>query len=101
MQDIRMTLDLLCLFRVLLRNPEVPRYGYGLMQEIGWSSGKMYPMLSRLTEAGWLESSMEDADPIVKKRPLRRMYRIAPDAVARMRWEIAQLSSPDNIQNSI
>jgi PadR family transcriptional regulator, regulatory protein PadR len=41
--------------RAFLADASRPRYGYDLMRETGYASGKLYPILARLTRAGWLE----------------------------------------------
>ena len=39
-------------------------------------SGTIYPILSRLERAGWLESRWEEIDPKEEKRPRKRFYRV-------------------------
>jgi PadR family transcriptional regulator, regulatory protein PadR len=41
-------------------------------------TGTLYPILSRLERAHWLESRWEDGDPHILGRPRRRYYRITP-----------------------
>jgi PadR family transcriptional regulator, regulatory protein PadR len=39
-------------------------------------SGSLYPILSRLEQAKWLESHWEDGDPSTLGRPRRRFYKL-------------------------
>jgi PadR family transcriptional regulator PadR len=39
-------------------------------------SGTLYPLLSRLEQANWLESRWEDCAPSELGRPRRRLYRL-------------------------
>src|SRR5262245_8885299 len=67
----RQTLGILAL---LLRSPQRWRYGYDLARETGLGSGSLYPILTRLSECGWLESRWEDAP--AGGRPPRPLYRL-------------------------
>jgi PadR family transcriptional regulator, regulatory protein PadR len=40
------------------------------------ATGTLYPILSRLERAGWVESRWEDGDPHILGRPRRRFYLI-------------------------
>jgi PadR family transcriptional regulator, regulatory protein PadR len=40
------------------------------------ATGTLYPILSRLERAGWVESRWEAGDPRILGRPRRRFYRI-------------------------
>jgi DNA-binding PadR family transcriptional regulator len=68
-----------------------PRYGYDLMRETGFPSGKLYPILARLQRAGWLIRESEDIDPAEAGRPARRLYRLSPAGLAAARREVAEL----------
>jgi len=49
-------------------------YGLELMDNAKVGAGTIYPMLTRLEEAGWVESLWEDVDPTKAGRPARRYY---------------------------
>ena len=52
-------------------------YGYGLSRQTGLASGTLYPILMRLSEAGWLETRWSEPGPA--GRPPRHMYRLTMD----------------------
>jgi DNA-binding PadR family transcriptional regulator len=61
----------------LLRAPAKWRYGYDLMKATGLAAGTLYPILARLSDYGWLESSWDD--PAVEGRPPRHQYKLTPN----------------------
>ena len=89
-ENVRITLAVATLLRVFLDDVEEPRYGYDLMRETGFPSGKLYPILARLQAAGWLIKEAEQIDPAEVGRPARRIYRLAPDAMAPARRAVAE-----------
>jgi DNA-binding PadR family transcriptional regulator len=93
MKQVRMTLAVAMVLRVFLEDPEQSRYGYELMRRTGFPSGKLYPILARLQAAGWLVKEIEAIDPAAAGRPARRLYRLEPGSVARVRAELAELSA--------
>ncbi|MDH2427488.1 PadR family transcriptional regulator [Sphaerisporangium sp. TRM90804] len=76
---------------VFLEDPARVRYGYDLMKETGFASGKVYPLLARLRGAGWLTVTEEDVDPAVAGRPARRGYRLTAEGTQVARRELARL----------
>ena len=88
----RMTLQTQLVLRALLEDPARQRYGLELCELAGLPSGTIYPILARLEQFGWVESSWED--PAVHERegrPRRRFYLLtrhgaeqACDALARV-----------------
>jgi PadR family transcriptional regulator PadR len=80
------------LLGAFLANAEQRRYGYELMQETGFPSGKLYPILARLRNAGWLERELEDIDSAEAGRPARWMYRLTGHGTEEARYELALLS---------
>jgi DNA-binding PadR family transcriptional regulator len=79
-----MTLQTQLVLRVLLEDPAQQRYGLDLSEALGLPSGTIYPILARLEQAGWVESSWED--PEVHQlcgRPRRRLYRMTQDGADR------------------
>ena len=71
---MRKTYTLVQLAIALMNDPSGKHWGYQLSKASGIRSGVMYPLLTRMLQAGWLEDGWEDADPSKKKRPPRRYY---------------------------
>jgi DNA-binding PadR family transcriptional regulator len=69
-------------------DPARRRYGRDLGQEVGLSAGRLYPVLIRLADRGWLDVSWETDPP--PGRPPRHMYRLTGAGVARA----AELPAP-------
>jgi DNA-binding PadR family transcriptional regulator len=61
------------------------------MRATSLPSGTMYPILTRLQEAGWLQADWEHIDPAVAGRPARRYYRLTAAGAAAARTELAAL----------
>lgn len=62
---------------VLLALAQAPadwHYGYDLCQQTGLKAGSMYPILMRLADRGWLETTWETEIPA--GRPPRHLYRL-------------------------
>ena len=57
-------------------NPKVEMSGREIGQKVNLPSGTVYPILSRLLDAGWLTSRWEEVDPTKVGRPRRRFYHI-------------------------
>ena len=89
---IRMTLAVARVLREFLADPAQPRYGYELMGLTDFPSGKLYPVLTRLVEAGWLSREREDVDASQAGRPARYMYRLTEQGTAAAQRELAGLS---------
>jgi PadR family transcriptional regulator, regulatory protein PadR len=58
----------------LAQDPTEWRYGYDLCQQTGLKAGSMYPILMRLADRGFLETSWERGVPA--GRPPRHLYRL-------------------------
>jgi DNA-binding PadR family transcriptional regulator len=58
----------------LAEDPAAWRHGYDLCQHTGLKAGSMYPILIRLADRGWLETSWETGIPA--GRPPRHLYRL-------------------------
>ena len=88
----RMTLQTQLVLRAMLAEPTAERYGLQLCAETGLPSGTIYPIVARLEQLGWVESSWEDPrEHVAEGRPRRRYYRLtdagaqqARDALARV-----------------
>jgi PadR family transcriptional regulator len=65
--------------RALAATPSSWRYGYDLCSELDLKSGSLYPILIRLSDRGFLESSWEQAEP---GRPPRHVYRLTGAGIA-------------------
>lgn len=89
--ELRITVAVAQLLAVFLANDPQPRYGYELMQATGFPSGKLYPILGRLTHAGWLTRTREDIDPAEEGRPARYLYRLTERGTREARYELADL----------
>jgi len=90
---LRMTLQTQLVLRALLEEPAQERYGLELCDLTGLPSGTMYPILARLEQVKWVESSWED--PALHEaagRPPRRFYRLTPDGAERARDALARVS---------
>lgn len=86
-----MTLPVARVLAALLRDPDGDHYGLSLMKAAGLASGTLYPILTRLTEAGWLTKHWEDIDPAAAGRPARAYYRLTADALPVARQRLAEL----------
>jgi PadR family transcriptional regulator, regulatory protein PadR len=60
--------------RLLLDHPTAAHYGLELSKRAGLATGTIYPILTRLEQAGWVVSGWEERDPGVVGRPRRRLY---------------------------
>jgi len=89
--DVRLTVPVVRLLAVLVADPDGDHYGLELMRESGLASGTLYPILARLTEAGWLEKRWEKLDPVAAGRPARAYYRLTRQALPLARQRLAEL----------
>lgn len=81
-EDMDLTRQMARVVRAFLTEPDTPQYGFDLMELLEVSSGTLYPILTRLTKAGWLRLELEDIDPAAAKRPARRNYRLNSEGAA-------------------
>jgi DNA-binding PadR family transcriptional regulator len=58
----------------LSEEPAAWRHGYDLCRQTGLKAGSMYPILIRLADRGWLETTWETGIPA--GRPPRHLYRL-------------------------
>src|SRR5258708_16329563 len=89
---LKMTLQVHLVLGVLLDEPSRERYGLELCDLVGLASGTIYPILARLEQAGWLESTWED--PAVHEkagRPRRRLYRLTSDGAEQARTALTRV----------
>ena len=92
MGSVRVTLAVAMVLRAFLDDVNQPRYGYDLMRQLSFPSGKLYPILARLQKAGWLQREHEDIDPSIEGRPPRALYRLSPTGIQVARTELAALT---------
>ncbi|MBW4705922.1 MULTISPECIES: PadR family transcriptional regulator [unclassified Micromonospora] len=85
----RMTAAVAGVLAAFLTDPAAERYGLDIMQVTGYPSGTVYPILSRLQHAGWLDAHWEDIDPSAAGRPARRWYRLSADGLVAARAGLA------------
>jgi PadR family transcriptional regulator PadR len=78
MRDVRVTVAVARVLREFVTDASEPRYGYELMQLTGFPSGKLYPILARLQQAGWVSREREHIDTARVGRPARYLYRLTP-----------------------
>ena len=57
----RPTLQVLTVLRLLLDHPTAAQYGLELSKQAGLATGTIYPILTRLEQAGWVVSDWETA----------------------------------------
>jgi DNA-binding PadR family transcriptional regulator len=88
-----MTITVAKVLASLLADPTADRYGLDLIRTTGLPSGTLYPILVRLTEAGWVRSRWEEIDPVAAGRPARRYYRLTAGGVAQARATLAELGA--------
>jgi PadR family transcriptional regulator, regulatory protein PadR len=77
---IRLSSQTRMLLSALLERASQWRYGYDLSRETDLKAGTLYPILMRLSDAGWLEKRWEE--PSAPGRPPRHMYRLTQDGRA-------------------
>jgi DNA-binding PadR family transcriptional regulator len=77
---MRVTGPLLKVLAVLLEEQGRELYGLEILRRTGLKSGTLYPLLDRLSEAGWVVGSWED-EPGAGRGPRRRFYRLTGEGV--------------------
>jgi PadR family transcriptional regulator, regulatory protein PadR len=70
----------IAVIHALAEEPSAWRYGYELCRQLGIKPGSMYPILMRLSDRGWLETSWETDPP--GGRPPRHLYRLTGEGLA-------------------
>ena len=74
----------------LAADPAAWRHGYDLCQQTGLKAGTLYPILIRLADRSWLETTWENEIP--GGRPVRHLYRLTKTGLKQVK-ELAA-SSP-------
>jgi len=79
-----MTLPTQAVLQALLEHHGEELYGFELSKASGLAAGTIYPILQRLTAAGWVSARWEDHEPDrASGRPPRRYYRLTVEGRAR------------------
>jgi DNA-binding PadR family transcriptional regulator len=89
--EIRITMPVAQVLAAFVADPDGDRYGLELLRTTGLASGTLYPILARLSDAGWLDKRWEEVDAAAAGRPARAYYRIAPQALSPARQHLAEL----------
>src|SRR4051794_1904054 len=88
----RITATVGAVLTVFLSEPDTQRYGLELMRATGYPSGTLYPVLTRLQDAGRGAAGWEDVELArATGRPPRRYYRLTPDGVVAARRAVTEL----------
>jgi DNA-binding PadR family transcriptional regulator len=87
----RITTAVVKVLAAFVEHPGDDRYGLDLIRDTGLPSGTLYPILTRLERAGWVEGIWEQIDPVAEGRPARRYYRLTPTGAESARHELAAL----------
>jgi PadR family transcriptional regulator, regulatory protein PadR len=88
----RMTLQTQLVLRAMLADPAAERYGLELCAETGLPSGTIYPIVARLEQVGWVESSWEEpSEHVAQGRPRRRYYRLTEKGAEQARDALARV----------
>ncbi|SCL40467.1 Transcriptional regulator PadR-like family protein [Micromonospora pallida] len=92
----RLTPQTVEVLRLLLAEPDRPRYGRDIAHQTELKTGTLHPLLARLELAGWVESFWEDpAAHEVQGRPRRRYYRLTTDGVRAARSAVTNPPGDD------
>lgn len=94
---LKMTVPVAKVLAALLADPAGEHYGLQLMQQTGIASGTLYPILTRLQNAGWLTARWEDEDPSDAGRPVRRYYQLTAEGAEAARSALAELRAQTSI----
>jgi PadR family transcriptional regulator PadR len=87
----RMTLQTQAVLAVLL---ERETWGFELSKESGLPAGTIYPILQRLTGAGWVTSRWEQAESAQEEgRPPRRYHALTTEGRARATNALTEAAS--------
>jgi DNA-binding PadR family transcriptional regulator len=95
---MKITRPVAAVLAAFLQQPDADRYGLELMRATSLSSGRLYPILVRLQEAGWVQAQWEKPEP---DRLARRYYRLTPDGAAAVRHEFAAQQQKRGISGRI
>jgi DNA-binding MarR family transcriptional regulator len=91
---VRMSGPTLKLLKVFLERPAEPLSGAQISKITKVGSGTLYPLLQRLSVAGWIVGEWEKVDPSEVGRPRRRFYKLTRSGQAAALKEFAQYQVP-------
>jgi DNA-binding PadR family transcriptional regulator len=92
---VRMTPQTWLVTLVLLTEPQREVYGLHLAKRLGMLPGTVYPILRRLTAAGWLTHRPEPPSPTGHHdRPPRRLYRLTTNGITQAREHLTRRATP-------
>ncbi|MGC7098625.1 PadR family transcriptional regulator [Amycolatopsis lurida] len=87
----RMTLQTQAVLAVFLERDAGEAWGFELSKASGLPAGTIYPILQRLTAAGWVSSRWEQAEHAQEAgRPPRRYYTLTTEGRARAVHALAE-----------
>jgi PadR family transcriptional regulator, regulatory protein PadR len=85
---MRISREALRVLQLLEANPDAQHYGLEVIRATRVQAGTLYPILTRLERAGWLESNWENLDEKASGRPARRYYTVTPQGLREARAEL-------------
>lgn len=71
---MKITKQVLQVLHVFRKTPTEPLAGSDIRHQTGLGNSTVYPILCRLEQNGWIESSWEAVDPSIVRRPRKRLY---------------------------
>ena len=87
-----MTVQTQMVLRQALTEPNREWYGLEMVQATGLPTGTVYPIITRLEQAGWIASRWETAAEQAEEgqpRPRRRYYRVTEEGAENARLALA------------
>ena len=91
---MRRSLHVAVVFRELLEQPGLVRYGDEFAKACNIFTGTLYPILRRLRDAEFLEDLPENVDPAEVGRPARRYFRLTAEGEKFAREYVARVQPP-------
>lgn len=73
----RVTVAFLRILAFFIGNEKKMYCGSDVMKQLNLPSGTVYPLLLRMTKAGWLDRELENVNPKEIGRPAKRFYQIS------------------------
>jgi len=92
MSNIVLTMTMARILRVFLENPKKPLCPTEIIKTLTTLNRTPHAALISLENAGWMRSEIENADPHVVGRHLRRYYFLTEYGTRQARARLAELS---------
>lgn len=73
----RVTVAFLRILEFFVLNEKSSYCGADVMKYLNLPSGTVYPLLTRMTNSGWLNRELENVNPKLVGRPAKRFYQIS------------------------